>query len=150
MCVISVLVHWWSVFRLYVRKVKWTFHADSCIVILMCVVSHCFDIICIVLLYSVRAALETIDRLTDSLDLTDYASRIIHPLVRTLDTTPDLHKSAMDTLTSLVVQMGRKYQIFIPMVNKVLTRHRVSHQGYDKLLSKIIKVRETRVLRLVN
>ena len=87
-----------------------------------------------------RAALETIDRLTDTLDLTDYASRIIHPLVRTLDTTSDLHKSAMDTLTSLVVQLGMKYQIFIPMVNKVLTKHRITHQGYDKLLSKIIKV----------
>ena len=90
--------------------------------------------------FTFRAALETIDRLTDTLDLTDYASRIIHPLVRTLDTTSDLHKPAMDTLTSLVVQLGMKYQIFIPMVNKVLTKHRISHQGYDKLLSKIIKV----------
>ncbi|XP_013416422.1 serine/threonine-protein kinase mTOR-like [Lingula anatina] len=86
-----------------------------------------------------RGALETVDRLTDSLDLTDFASRIIHPLVRTLDTTPELRGTAMDTLAALVVQLGKKYQIFIPMVAKVLTKHKVAHQRYELLLCKIIK-----------
>ncbi|XP_028613619.1 serine/threonine-protein kinase mTOR [Grammomys surdaster] len=86
-----------------------------------------------------KAALETVDRLTESLDFTDYASRIIHPIVRTLDQSPELRSTAMDTLSSLVFQLGKKYQIFIPMVNKVLVRHRISHQRYDVLICRIVK-----------
>ncbi|KAL7976198.1 hypothetical protein Chor_008295 [Crotalus horridus] len=86
-----------------------------------------------------KAALETVDRLTESLDFTDYASRIIHPIVRTLDQSPELRTTAMDTLSSLVFQLGKKYQIFIPMVNKVLMRHRINHQRYDVLICRIVK-----------
>ncbi|EMP41525.1 Serine/threonine-protein kinase mTOR [Chelonia mydas] len=86
-----------------------------------------------------KAALETVDRLTESLDFTDYASRIIHPIVRTLDLSPELRPTAMDTLSSLVFQLGKKYQIFIPMVNKVLVRHRINHQRYDVLICRIVK-----------
>lgn len=58
-----------------------------------------------------RVALETLDRLTESLDFTDYASRIIHPIVRTLDGTPELRSTAMDTLSSLVFQLGKKVSV---------------------------------------
>ncbi|TRY96882.1 hypothetical protein DNTS_015423 [Danionella cerebrum] len=86
-----------------------------------------------------RVALETLDRLTESLDFTDYASRIIHPIVRTLDVTPELRNTSMDTLSSLVFQLGKKYQIFIPMVNKVMLKHRINHQRYDVLICRIVK-----------
>uniref|UniRef100_A0A8C5B3T0 Serine/threonine-protein kinase TOR n=1 Tax=Gadus morhua TaxID=8049 RepID=A0A8C5B3T0_GADMO len=86
-----------------------------------------------------KVSLETLDRLTESLDFTDYASRIIHPIVRTLDTTPELRATSMDTLSSLVFQLGKKYQIFIPMVNKVMLKHRVNHQRYDILICRIVK-----------
>ncbi|XP_056399106.1 serine/threonine-protein kinase mTOR isoform X3 [Hyla sarda] len=86
-----------------------------------------------------KVALETVDRLTESLDFTDYASRIIHPIVRTLDASPELRQTAMDTLSSLVFQLGKKYQIFIPMVNKVLLRHRILHQRYEVLTCRILK-----------
>ncbi|XP_075136061.1 serine/threonine-protein kinase mTOR isoform X5 [Leptodactylus fuscus] len=86
-----------------------------------------------------KAALETVDRLTESLDFTDYASRIIHPIVRTLDVCPELRQTAMDTLSSLVFQLGKKYQIFIPMVNKVLLKHRILHQRYEVLTCRIVK-----------
>ncbi|XP_053547426.1 serine/threonine-protein kinase mTOR isoform X7 [Bombina bombina] len=86
-----------------------------------------------------KTALETVDRLTESLDFTDYASRIIHPIVRTLDVSPELRQTAMDTLSSLVFQLGKKYQIFIPMVNKVLVKHRILHQRYEVLTCRILK-----------
>ncbi|CAB1430956.1 unnamed protein product [Pleuronectes platessa] len=86
-----------------------------------------------------KVSLETLDRLTESLDFTDYASRIIHPIVRTLDTTPELRSTSMDTLSSLVFQLGKKYQIFIPMVNKVMLKHRINHQRYDILICRIVK-----------
>lgn len=60
-----------------------------------------------------RVALETLDRLTESLDFTDYASRIIHPIVRTLDSTPELRSTSMDTLSSLVFQLGKKVTIAV-------------------------------------
>lgn len=63
---------------------------------------------CWLLLPWLRVALETLDRLTESLDFTDYASRIIHPIVRTLDSTPELRSTSMDTLSSLVFQLGKK------------------------------------------
>lgn len=58
-----------------------------------------------------RVALETLDKLTESLDFTDYASRIIHPIVRTLDSTPELRSTSMDTLSSLVFQLGKKVAV---------------------------------------
>ena len=66
-----------------------------------------------------RCALETLDRLGESLDLTDFASRIIHPIIRTLDSCPELRTTAIDTLCSLVFQLGKQYSTFIPTVNKV-------------------------------
>ena len=66
-----------------------------------------------------RCALETLDRLGESLDLTDFASRIIHPIIRTLDSCPELRTTALDTLCSLVFHLGKQYSTFIPTVNKV-------------------------------
>ncbi len=78
--------------------------------------------------------------MTDSLDLTDYASCLIHPIMRNLDQCPELRTTAMDTLSALVTQLGKKYHVFIPMVDKVLKRHNIKHQRYDILMCRIIKV----------
>lgn len=43
----------------------------------------------------------------------------------------------MDTLTAVVLQLNRRYQMFIPMVSKVLLKHKISHQKYDILVTKI-------------
>ncbi|XP_060066726.1 serine/threonine-protein kinase mTOR-like [Ylistrum balloti] len=86
-----------------------------------------------------KVALETLDRLTYTLDLTDYASRIIHPLVRTLDNYPELQPTAMDTLCALVVQLGTKFAIFLPMVYKVMTKTKIMHQRYTILTCRIMK-----------
>ena len=84
-----------------------------------------------------RSALECIDHLTDCLDFSPFASLIIHPLVRCLDKHPDLRPPAMDALASLVSQLGKKYLIFIPMVQEVLIKHKISHQKYDVLTARI-------------
>lgn len=84
-----------------------------------------------------RQALETVDHLADSLDFTDFASRIVHPLVRTLDQSPELRSTAMDTLCALVIQLGKKFQIFIPLVQKTMTKHKIQSSQYDILIDKI-------------
>ncbi|PSN34470.1 Serine/threonine-protein kinase mTOR [Blattella germanica] len=85
-----------------------------------------------------RCALETVDHLADSLDFRDYASRIIHPLVRTLDSCPELRSTAMETLCALVVQLGRKYHIFIPLVHRVITKHKINCQRYEIVTCRIV------------
>lgn len=83
------------------------------------------------------AALDTINQLAGILDFTEHSSRIIHPLVRCLETTPELRLHAMQTMCSMVVQLGKKYVVFIPLVHRVMTKHRIICVEYDKLLPKI-------------
>lgn len=84
-----------------------------------------------------KTAMETVDYLSDSLNYNELVSRIIHPLVRSLDSCPSLRSTAMDTLCALIVQLGRKYNDFIPLVQKVIIKHRIQHQNYELLLSKL-------------
>ncbi|KAF5285925.1 hypothetical protein FQA39_LY04386 [Lamprigera yunnana] len=84
-----------------------------------------------------KQALETIDHLADILDFSDFISRIIHPLVRTLDNCPELRMTAMETLCSLILQLGRKFNIFVPLVNKIMQKHKIQHTRYETLVSKI-------------
>lgn len=56
------------------------------------------------------------------LEQTCYASRIIHPLVRILssDNTPaDLRNAIVDLLCALLIQLGRDFTIFVPLVTDV-------------------------------
>ncbi|XP_055916701.1 serine/threonine-protein kinase Tor [Eupeodes corollae] len=83
------------------------------------------------------AAMETIDNLAWILDFNDFSSRIIHPLVRVLDTNPELRDQAMSTLRSMVIQLGKKYLVFAPLVNRSIVKHRIVDSKYEKLLTKI-------------
>ncbi|XP_039949400.1 serine/threonine-protein kinase Tor [Bactrocera neohumeralis] len=82
-------------------------------------------------------ALETIDHLAWILDFTDFSSRIIHPLVRVLEAEPELREQAMSTLCSVVIQLGKKYLVFVPLVERTITKHRIVDSKYEKLLTKI-------------
>nr|KAG5704724.1 hypothetical protein BaRGS_005180 [Batillaria attramentaria] len=86
-----------------------------------------------------KGAIETIDRLTEVLDLTDYSSLIIHPLVRVLDTSHSLQTVCMDTLAAMAAQLGPKYNIFIPMVHKVTVKHRIHHTRYEILMTRLLQ-----------
>eukprot|EP01132_Coremiostelium_polycephalum_P005602 gene5602-6970_t len=89
-------------------------------------------------------AIQTIGRLCKKLNFSDYASRIIHPLARVLDVAPagdnnDLRDDALQTLCSLVYQLGSDYAIFIPMVGKVLAKREINNANYELLISKLLK-----------
>lgn len=84
-----------------------------------------------------KQALETIDHLADILDYSDLISRIVHPLARILDTCPELRNCAMETLCSIVLQLGRKFTVFVPVINKPLVKHKIQHTKYEMLISKI-------------
>nr|XP_022907797.1 target of rapamycin [Onthophagus taurus] len=84
-----------------------------------------------------KQALETIDHLADNLDFSDFISRIIHPLIRTFDQNPELRSVAIETLVSLVTQLGRKFTIFIPLVHKVMAKHKIHCPRYDMLIAQL-------------
>lgn len=66
-----------------------------------------------------RAAVTTIGGLAKRVNLSEYASRIIHPLLRALPAgSNDFNTAAMDTMCTLVFQLGSDFAIFVPMVRK--------------------------------
>jgi len=67
-----------------------------------------------------KASLTTLEKLCENVDLREFSARIIHPLIRVLEKEQELRQPAMNTLTAIVTQMGRSYQMFIPAVYKVL------------------------------
>ena len=56
-----------------------------------------------------------------------------------LDNCPELRPAAMEVLASLALQLGKKFKIFIPMIDKVLRRHRISHPKYELLATRVMK-----------
>lgn len=59
-----------------------------------------------------KRVIQTIEGLTRSVNLSDHASRIIHPLIRVLSyPNPELRLAVMDTLCSLVIQLGPDFAI---------------------------------------
>lgn len=69
-----------------------------------------------------KRAIQTINGLSRRVNFSDHASRIIHPLVRVLEGgNNELRMAVMDTLCSLVIQLGSDFAIFVPTINKVFT-----------------------------
>ncbi|KAG6845015.1 hypothetical protein H0H87_001536 [Tephrocybe sp. NHM501043] len=86
-----------------------------------------------------KRAIQIIDGLSKRINFSDHASRIIHPLVRVLDASNnELRMAVMDTLCSLVLQLGSDFAIFVPTINKSILRNRITHPKYENLISKLL------------
>ncbi|KAI5120260.1 hypothetical protein M0805_004596 [Coniferiporia weirii] len=86
-----------------------------------------------------KRAVQTIDGLTRRVNFSDHASRIIHPLVRVLTTqNNELRMAVMETLSSLVLQMGSDFAIFVPSINKALLKNRIHNPKYEALITKLL------------
>ncbi|RPB03684.1 FAT-domain-containing protein [Choiromyces venosus 120613-1] len=91
-----------------------------------------------------KVAMETVARLSRKVNISDHASRIVHPLSRVLMTgnqtgNHELKMTALDTLCALVFQLGHDYAHFIPMINKILQVNKIQHTNYELLVSKLLK-----------
>lgn len=65
-------------------------------------------------------ALQTIQGLTQHINLTDHASPIIHCILRVLEPADEtLRTLAMETMCSLIAQLGLEFVPFIPTIKKV-------------------------------
>jgi len=87
-----------------------------------------------------KMAIETVAKLSRKVNISDHASRTIHPLNRVLMTgPPELRTVALDTLCALVFQLGHDYTHYIAMINKSLVYHKIQHTNYELLVSKLLK-----------
>ncbi|KAL4065913.1 phosphatidylinositol 3-kinase [Scleroderma citrinum] len=86
-----------------------------------------------------KRAIQTIAHLSQRVNFSDHASRIIHPLVRVLDSpNNELRQAVMDTLCAIVIQLGSDFAVFVPMINKCLHRNRIHHPRYENLIAKLL------------
>ncbi|KAG8833646.1 phosphatidylinositol kinase- protein kinase tor1 [Serendipita sp. 399] len=86
-----------------------------------------------------RTALDTIAGLARRVNLSDYASRIIHPLIRVIPDAPqDVRDAIKDTMCTLVFQLGADFAVFVPMVKKCLLSNRIHWSKYEQLISKLL------------
>ncbi|KAI9352104.1 armadillo-type protein [Obelidium mucronatum] len=70
----------------------------------------------------------------------NQSPRIIHPLIRVINGQhAELKPDAMDTLSILAIKLGPDFTVFIPMINKIISRNNISHSKYNSLVSKILK-----------
>jgi FKBP12-rapamycin complex-associated protein len=103
-----------------------------------------------------RAALRTVGYLCRVANISDFTSRIVHPLVRVLDSTDsaaeetdfverrkelgELRDDAMNTLCNLVYQVGETYAIFVKTLEKVILRQGrngrpITNSRYEQLVA---------------
>lgn len=88
------------------------------------------------------ASLMTIGRLCRILNFSEFASRIIHPMARLIQlstTSIELKNNIFNTLCHLIYQLGSDYAMFVPMMNRILTKNQIVHSSYEMLVSKILK-----------
>ncbi|KAF8519025.1 phosphatidylinositol 3-kinase [Hysterangium stoloniferum] len=86
-----------------------------------------------------KTAVKTIETLSQRVNFSDHASRIIHPLIRILPSpSNDLRVAVMETLCALVHQLGSDFAIFVPTINKCLVRCRIRHEGYEHLINMLL------------
>jgi len=60
--------------------------------------------------------------------------------VNSIESTPELRKTAMETLCALICQLGRKYLIFMPLVARTLNKCQYNYPPYDMLITYISSV----------
>ncbi|KAJ7189156.1 phosphatidylinositol 3-kinase [Mycena filopes] len=89
-----------------------------------------------------KKAILTIDKLSKVVNFSDHASRIVHPLMRILERgVNELRVAVLDTMCSLIVQLGSDFVIFVPTISKAsrcLIRHPITHPGYDRAVSQLL------------
>ena len=89
-----------------------------------------------------KAAIDTIGKISRQVNISDYASTIIHSLTEVFALSPKepvLSKAALDCICVYIFQLGQDYLLYAAMVKKIIDRYGVAHTNYDLLVSKLQK-----------
>lgn len=90
--------------------------------------------------YTRKSAIDTIGKISRHVNISDYASNIIHNLTDVLaQKDPGPRQAAIDCICALIFQMGDDYKPYITTVKKVLVANHIPHHTYDVLVSKLQK-----------
>jgi FKBP12-rapamycin complex-associated protein len=90
-----------------------------------------------------KKAVITVTRLAEVLTVSSYTSRIVHPLVRILNSsTPSsisLREDILAAFCVLVYRLKFDFGPFIPMIEKILAKQKISAIKYRDMVSKLLR-----------
>ena len=87
-----------------------------------------------------RSAIETLGKLSRQVNISDYASMIIHSLTDILaGKEQTLRQAALDCICALIFQLGHDYLLYIGTVKKFLGTTHLHRHNYDILVTKLQK-----------
>ena len=89
-----------------------------------------------------KSAIDTLSKLSRSVNVSDFASLMIHPLAKVMGNTSNdiqIRQAALDCIVALIFQLGQDFVHFIPLVNKAMRNGKVSSPNYDALVAKLQK-----------
>ncbi|QPG75762.1 hypothetical protein FOA43_003122 [Brettanomyces nanus] len=87
-----------------------------------------------------QASIETVGKIARVINLSDYTSEIVHPLLRLLANSDnnELKNTVMMTICSLMIQVGQEFSIFVPVVSSVLIMNKLHYPLFDQLADKLL------------
>lgn len=86
-----------------------------------------------------KSAIQLLGQLCRIINIRDQASRIVHPLVRILNTGQlELKSACLDTLARLAYQMGHEFVVFVPSIKKTMAKNLIQHAQYELVASKLV------------
>jgi FKBP12-rapamycin complex-associated protein len=86
-----------------------------------------------------KFAIQLLGQLCKILNMRDQASRIVHPLMRTLNSPNiELRTASMDSLARLANQMGAEFLVFTTTIRKAMSKNLISHPQYEILITSIL------------
>eukprot|EP00879_Flechtneria_rotunda_P007003 GHRR01007352.1.p1 GENE.GHRR01007352.1~~GHRR01007352.1.p1 ORF type:complete len:2075 (+),score=775.15 GHRR01007352.1:2-6226(+) len=86
-----------------------------------------------------RLVLRSMKRLLPRMHLAGYSSAVLQPLMKVVDGPHgDLRWDALDTICALAVALGQDFSIFVPTLCKIVFRHKIQHEWFQRLASKLL------------
>ncbi|KAL2372816.1 hypothetical protein RJ035_003649 [Blastomyces gilchristii] len=87
-----------------------------------------------------KSAIETLGKLSRQVNVSDFASLMIHPLSRVVaGSDRTLRQAALDCICTLIFQLGQDFNNYIQLMNKIVQAHQINHHNYQILVSKLQK-----------
>ena len=87
-----------------------------------------------------QMAIDTIGKISRLVNISDYASMIIHSLTELFSGKETILKqAALDCICAYIFQLGQEYLLYVNTVKKALLASHVPHHNYDILVSKLQK-----------
>ncbi|PCH07029.1 hypothetical protein PENOC_021340 [Penicillium occitanis (nom. inval.)] len=87
-----------------------------------------------------KSAIETLGKLSREVNVSDFASLMIHSLSRVIASNDrTLQKAAMDCICALIFQLGQDFTHYIQLINKTMKQHQVTNSSYESYVVKLQK-----------